>query len=571
MILTVKHFLFRKFGNDTSNIIWLIVLYLFQGIPVGLAFSTIPFLLHKSATYTQIDSVVSVRRQYLLAKVWSAVYLAVSKSEDRQSDSDVFSEVSSPTFAATNKKIEDHHTHDYQQQLAQHDAIEDRSDDVEDISSKMAPIQIYKSLWKIITLPHIQTLSILFLTCKIVFQSNDALSLRLLEKGMKKEDLASFSIIQFPCTLLFSLISSKMIKDKPLSLWTNAYLLGIIVVSLNMIALSNFQTGWFYYLLLLSISLFSSFVSTTMQVAQGSFFLKISDKAIGGTYLTLLNTDYFSKNICKIPNGETIKYKGISEQIIQQCRQLGGKLETVHDGYFIVTFALIIYGLFMYRVLQKKFVPIQQIKPVPIRDSMSTDNKEKQSEPQQQQPQQQDDKIGKVVNVSLTFVKHNNKYLLVQERDHSVFTTIQWFNPAGRVERGETFQAAALREAKEESGVDVKIDGIIKILNSPQFGSWPSRMLVYFMCSPVWSGGDYPPTKTTEDEHSLQSKWFTVEEIAQLDLRSQSVIEIIRYIESPDFKLYPADLICLEGKSWWETPNNPKTTSKPTLRKKFFG
>eukprot|EP01132_Coremiostelium_polycephalum_P004246 gene4246-5315_t len=158
---------------------------------------------------------------------------------------------------------------------------------------QLAPQQVYKLLWKIITLPHIKTLAYLFIVAKIVFQSNEsALSLKLLDKGLKKEDVAAFSLIQFPCIIIFSIFSGRWIKDKPLTVWVYAYLFGVIFVFFNMLSVYFFPAdfGWGYSFVILVLSLSSSFTYNLMLNAQGSFFLKISDKQIGGTYVTLLNT-----------------------------------------------------------------------------------------------------------------------------------------------------------------------------------------------------------------------------------------------------------------------------------------
>ncbi|EGG25128.1 putative acetyl-CoA transporter [Cavenderia fasciculata] len=530
MIKIFKHTsLYKRFGDDLGNIIWLIILYLFQGIPLGLTFGTIPFLLHKHSTYTQIGIFSLTGFPYSLKILWSpfvdsyyfksfgrrkswivpiqllagsmflvlangniiddliehseteiikitllfgsfvvmmatqdiavdgwaltilskanvhlastcqniglstgfflsyTVYLALSsaefsnkyirpsshynadvgiitlssylyfwgliyivfsiilatmKNEERTNQSSTPNGGSPKLNSSTNKKLDDPQQ---QQQLINNNEsmnLQQQEDD-EMEETDLKPIQIYQYLWKIISLPHIRTLSMMFLLSKVVFQSNEsALSLRLLELGMKKEDLASFSIFQFPCTILFSIVAGKLIRDNPLTIWTKAYFFGVVFVFLNMLSVVFFQKGWFFYFILLLLSTCSSFMSTLMSVGQGGFFLKISEKNhhIGGTYLTFLNTianlggtwpkfliltliDKFTSTQCVIPNGVIVELIGTTDEIKSLCNDEGGEIVTTRDGYFTVTIILVVYGLIMHRILTKKMIPIEKIKP----------------------------------------------------------------------------------------------------------------------------------------------------------------------------------------------------------------
>lgn len=57
---------------------------------------------------------------------------------------------------------------------------------------------------------------------------------------------------------------------------------------------------------------------------------------------------------------------------------------------------------------------------------------------------------------ALVLVRRGDRFLLVEETDHGG----GWYVPAGRVEPGETLTAAALREVREEAGIDVRLTGV---------------------------------------------------------------------------------------------------------------
>lgn len=119
---------------------------------------------------------------------------------------------------------------------------------------------------------------------------------------------------------------------------------------------------------------------------------------------------------------------------------------------------------------------------------------------------------------SLVLVRYGRRFLLVHERKHGQ----QWYLPAGRVEPGETFAIAAVRETREEAGIDVALEGVLRIQHLPMAGN--SRMRVVFVARPV---SDQPP-KSVADDESLEAGWFSVEEMANLPLRSTEVVDLAR-------------------------------------------
>ena len=57
--------------------------------------------------------------------------------------------------------------------------------------------------------------------------------------------------------------------------------------------------------------------------------------------------------------------------------------------------------------------------------------------------------------------------LLVQRAIHPSYG--KWVFPGGYVDRGEALEAAAIREVKEESGLDVRLTRLLGVYSSPGY------------------------------------------------------------------------------------------------------
>jgi serine/threonine-protein kinase len=121
---------------------------------------------------------------------------------------------------------------------------------------------------------------------------------------------------------------------------------------------------------------------------------------------------------------------------------------------------------------------------------------------------------------SLVLVRLGRRFLLVHERKHGQL----WYLPAGRMNPGETFAMAARRKTMQEAGVDVVLEGVLRIQHTPMAGE--SRTLMTFVARPA----DDRAPKSVADDDTLGAGWFTVDEMAALPLRSEEVVELARKV-----------------------------------------
>lgn len=128
----------------------------------------------------------------------------------------------------------------------------------------------------------------------------------------------------------------------------------------------------------------------------------------------------------------------------------------------------------------------------------------------------------KAVVVAGVVIKKDGKYLLVQEKKPKAYGL--WNFPSGRIDVGESFEQAAAREAKEESGYDVELIKKIGI-----FQAVPTDGVKHIFEAKIIGG----ELKFPEDE-ILDAKWFTFDEIKQMKdkLRNRYILETINILEN---------------------------------------
>jgi phosphatase NudJ len=133
---------------------------------------------------------------------------------------------------------------------------------------------------------------------------------------------------------------------------------------------------------------------------------------------------------------------------------------------------------------------------------------------------------------ALVVVRRGHRFLMTQEQKYGS----SWSIPGGRVEPGESLVDAAIREVHEETGVPVRIDGILRIEHAPADNT--ARVRVLFMGTPI----DDTEPKTIADSESLGAAWLTIDEIRGRPLRGAELRALLESVEAGR-QVFPLDLL----------------------------
>ncbi|EED13718.1 SD08430p [Talaromyces stipitatus ATCC 10500] len=239
-------------------------------------------------------------------------------------------------------------------------------------------MEVYRSMWSVLKLKNIQMIIILHLIAKIGFQANEAVtSLKLIDKGFGQDNMALVVLIDFPFEIALGYYAGQWSTEyTPMRLWCWAFvgrLAAAIFAQFTVMIYPAASTVPFWYILVvIAEHVLSTFMNTVMFVAVSAFHARISDPAIGGTYMTLLATvsnlggtfpkyfilkmvDMFTSATCVPPTTtpDPSKLKGdlitssfscALEADKNRCQAGGGQCVVEQDGYYITNMLCVIIG-----------------------------------------------------------------------------------------------------------------------------------------------------------------------------------------------------------------------------------
>lgn len=128
-------------------------------------------------------------------------------------------------------------------------------------------------------------------------------------------------------------------------------------------------------------------------------------------------------------------------------------------------------------------------------------------------------------------VKENN-FLLVKEAQPHCYG--KWNFPGGHLDKGEDIFTAAIREVKEETNLEVKLEGLVSLY---KYKNTKGQNVVRLIFKAVVTGG----TLQYASGELLDAKWFSFEEFSKLkdtELREKDMRNTIeKYKTKPTMNL----------------------------------
>jgi len=255
-------------------------------------------------------------------------------------------------------------------------------------------VDTYKMLWKVIRHPLIPIMVALLMTMGFAFSAAEGMtSLKLIERNVPKDKIAMLSIPMIPVKIIITIFLTRFtVGPRPMNVFLISYPARLILCLL--LVLLVFVTPMFYlgeeegfpvsyYALVIGVLAFHRVGIYAMFVSTMAFFARISDPAIGGTYMTFLNTltnlgnmwpnsftlwfvDFLTWKECipdldkaaadsKSPlassafvstNATLIAANSCNGAVeTDSCSAMGGVCHTLTDGYFSLSIACVVVGL----------------------------------------------------------------------------------------------------------------------------------------------------------------------------------------------------------------------------------
>lgn len=283
------------------------------------------------------------------------------------------------------------------------DGNNDDDDDHEIDAYEIGIVETYRRLWSVVKLPAVQSLIVILLTYRLPCALSDNVKfLKAVEFGLSKQTTALLSpTVVLPLGILVPIIATKIFHGHPLTQFMYAYKFRVTLVALvdvlmlltvrsyraeGSVGVSVGMSRILFWTLLVTSTAFQAIVNSMQMNAQMTFFASRVDPAIGGSYMTLLNT---FANLGGTWPSSVIMYIVGQYTVPQLCKLDGDSgVEVCTDGrdaYFPLQAVLSILGCCWIYVMGKRVQDVAELPDVAWRTQTKSSGEEYGEEEQKMQ------------------------------------------------------------------------------------------------------------------------------------------------------------------------------------------
>ncbi|VDN07068.1 unnamed protein product [Thelazia callipaeda] len=260
---------------------------------------------------------------------------------------------------------------------------DDKSEELE-----LGIIETYTVLWRILRLKPMIWMVLVLLTGKLAFAATDGITgLKLIGMGMPKDKLSGMAVFLTPLQILLPWAIGRYTSGpRPLDVFLLAYpyrifMSGVFAAMVWWTPSFKLSSGDFsvlLYIFWIAAYCFHQVASYSMFVSMMAFNAQVSDPAVGGTYMTLLNTlnnlggnwpvtlilsitDHFTFKNCVDQQTKVILGSCSTKVLEDECTAGGKVCDVVVDGYYIAVILCSVIGIIWYKLLFIKIKYFQKI------------------------------------------------------------------------------------------------------------------------------------------------------------------------------------------------------------------
>ena len=214
--------------------------------------------------------------------------------------------------------------------------VKTESEDANEDTSSVS--QIYTEMMSVVRLETVKDLSLILLTCGVPF-IHGLVGVKFQDAGVSSDVIALLATLSTPVHILMPWIVAKyMANSSPLSSLRAIFPVRLVfqVASVGLVLLTplGISGSWIgtsvFYGICLTLSMLESAGMQVMFTSKMTFFARVSDPVIGGTYMTVLNT------ISNIGGN-------IASQVSYRLAE-AATIPNVVDGFYVVVVFATVYG-----------------------------------------------------------------------------------------------------------------------------------------------------------------------------------------------------------------------------------